>query len=1020
MRKTIGSVLQTMVKALKLLATPMKILVTVGLFVLLFRPETYGLNPNLFGGVKPWDIVNEIRKAGAANVVFWLLLAVFIKLGGMFCGVLRWRLLLKGQGLKIPFWYMVQSWFVGRSLGIFLPGTVGLDGYRLYDSALYTGEVIKCATVVAVEKLIGFIVLSALVFVTLPLGMRLPHLQFRLPVLFAILSVLGTLIVVLFLLLLNPRVIQVLVAVVPTPAGIRNKLNKLGAAATAYSNNRSELMLAVFFGLMVHVATSLTFFCTMMAIRASNTNFTDILFAAPLMITATVFGPSIGGEGIREIVFVGLLGASSGVAAAATFSHLGWWVGDVVPFLIGLPIFVMRKRPGRTQLQAELAQTRREAAAAESYLHLAPETVADYRSKVFSALFAGIAGGLLAGAIIGLCEAGWIWKTLSGLTETQMFPWGAGVYGVLFAGLGLGVASALLFLYLLLDRFASAALTFALSWAAALTAGGLVIGLWRLQRDVLQHHAGSMAQYGQVAAWVIGAALIAFVFAFVLAEALAKTLGRTGIVLLPFVLFLGLVGVGEGLSKWTAPSAQAQAFAPPVKAGGPNIILIAADALRADYLPQYRPDATAKTPHLEAFAKDAVFFENMFSQASWTKPSFATIFTGLYPDLHTATSQTAALPGSVATLAGALTAGGYYAKGFANNPNIASLFNFNKGFSDYTDLPPRRYFGASMSSSKLSMYEVLRKGFQRVRAKAGRFLPFLARFEIRDYYQPGDGVTNSALQWIDGRPAPGESPFFLFLHYMDTHDPFVNHRTGAGYARAVLGDTPDPSLEGPMRDAYITDIEFLDGALQTLFQGLRERGLYENALIVFTADHGEEFLDHEGFWHGYTLYDEMLRVPLIVKLPGNAHGGERNGGFARHVDLAPTLLLAAGLPPVPAMNGQPLFDAAGNFANADIRYSYAHNDFEGNQLHAVRTSASKLITANPDNVRHLAPLELYDLAQDPGEKSNLAGDPNRATQLADLQEALNQLERGVQVQPAETVAPTEDARSQLESLGYLK
>lgn len=1003
----------------------LKLLVTAGLFLLLFRPETYGLSADFLGGVKPWDILNEIRKAGTGNIVFWLLLGVLIKLGGMLCGVLRWRLLLRGQGLRIPFWYLVQSWFVGRSFGLFLPGTIGLDGYRLYDSAMYTGEVIKCGTVVAVEKLIGFIVLSALVFVTLPLGMRLPHLQFRLPVLFGILSVLGALIVVLFLLLLNPRVIQILIAVIPTPAGIRNKLNKLAAAATAYSNNRSELMLAVLFGFMVHVATSLTYFCTMMSIRASNTSLTDILFAAPLMITGTVFGPSIGGEGIREIVFVSLLGASSGVAAALTFSHLGWWVGDFVPAIIGFPIFVIRKRPGRKELQSELAQARREVAAAEQYLHLPGEVVSAYRKKVLGTLFAGFIGGLIAGSIVGLGEAGWLWKSLCGLTETQMFPWGAAVYGLLFAGLGLGIASALLFLYLLLDRFASAAFSFALSLGAVLAMGGLVIGIWRLKRDVLLHHAGTLSQYGQVAAYVIGASLILLVVAYVLTEQISKLAARKGVVLLALgvLVYLGLVGTGVALAKKTAPPVQTVRFEAPVKAAGPNIILITADALRADYLPSYNKEAQAKTPDLDAFTQDGVLFENMFSQACWTKPSFATLFTGLYPDLHTATSQTAALPDGVDTLAGALTRGGYYAKGFANNPNISAVFNFGKGFSDYTDLPPRRYFGASLSSSKLSMYEVLRKGFQRVRAKLGRVLPFVPQMEVRDFYQPGDEVTQTALQWIDGKPTPKETPFFLFLHYMDTHDPFMDHhKRGVGYARAVLGDAPDPKFEGPMREAYITDIEFLDGALKDLFKGLRERNLYDDALIVFMADHGEEFRDHDGFWHGFTLYDEMLRVPLILKLPGKAHAGERNTGFARSVDVAPTLLQFAGQPRVPAMNGQPLFDAAGAFANAGIQYVYAHNDFEGNLLHSVQNTESKLISANPDNVRHLAPVELYDMTRDPKEKSNLAGDPKRGTQQMELQQILERLASGRDVSaapPSENASMSEEVKNQLQSLGYL-
>lgn len=1003
----------------------LKLLVTVGLFVLLFWPGTFGLRPDQFGGIKPADILREIREAGARNIAFWLCLGVGIKLCGMLCGVLRWKLLLRGQGLRIPFWYMVGSWFVGRTIGIFLPSTIGLDGYRLYDSARYTGEIIKCTTVIVVEKLIGFIVLSGLVFLTLPLGLSIPHLRFNLPILLVMLCVLGALIVVLFLLLLNPRVIQVLVAIVPTPAAVRSKLNKLGAAATAYSGNRTVLLLAVFFGFMVHVATSLTFFCTMMGIRASNTSFSDILFAAPLMITATVFGPSVGGEGIREIVFVALLGAKSGAAAAATFSHLGWWVGDVMPFLVGLPILLLRTRPSRIQLEAELRQARGEAVGIETYLHLAPEVVASYRRRVLGAGAAGLLGGLIAGAMIGLGESTWVWKTLSSLTETYMFVWGAGIYGVLFAGFGLAIAAALVFVYLLWDRFASWVVTFALSFTATLAAGGLVIGLWRLRRDVLLHHAGSMAQYGQVIAYVLGASLIALVIAHLAADRTGRLVRHKPLPLigLGLALYAALIVLGGVLAAATKPESSAARFAPQAKASGPNIILVAADALRADYLPLYNKAAVARTPSLEALAREGILFEHAFAQASWTKPSFATIFTSLYPEGHTATSQTAGLPDGVDTLTEALLRAGYFTKGFANNPNIASVFNFGQGFVDYTDLLPRRYFGATTSASKLSVYEALRKARERVRQKLGRFVPLFRRLNVRDYYQPAEEVTRQALTWLDSGQAPKGTPFFLFLHYMDTHDPFMDYRhPGVGYARAILTNTPGPEYEGPMREAYESDIEYLDRHLRNLIEGLKQRGVYDNALIIFTADHGEEFYDHKGFWHGFTLYDEMLHVPLIMKLPGNQHAAERNTGLARHVDLAPTILHFAGAPKSDAMKGQSLFDAAGAFTNASVEYSYAHNDFEGNLLHAIHTADAKLITANPDNKSHLAPVELYNLANDPHETANLAGDAAHAPMQTELERVLQQFEQGMEAtsaQPGASVPLSDETKRQLEAIGYL-
>lgn len=1013
------------------ISTAIKVGVTVGLFVLLFWPEVFGLRPDLFGGVKPGDVVREVREAQAQHVIFWLTFALVVRLAGMLCGVLRWRILLRGQGLEMPFWYMVQSWFVGRTIGIFLPGTIGLDGYRLYDSSRYTGEVIKCTTVIAVEKLIGFIALTGLVFLTLPFGLGIPHLRINPVVLAMILAVLGTVVAAFLLLLLNPRVIQVLVAVLPTPGFVRGKLDKLGAAATAYSGNRGALLLAVFYGLMVHLAACIMYFGTMMAIRASNTSLFDILFASPLMIYGTVLGPSIGGEGIREIVFVTLLGGKSGAATAVVFAHLGWWVGDVVPFLIGLPILVMRKRPSKTQLTDALASARQEAAGAPSadYLHLGADVVARYRAAIFGSAAAGLIGGLIAGAIVGLGESFWLYKMLSGLTELSCFVWGPAVYGILFAGMGLGVAGGLIFLYLLVDRFAPWAVTFGLSLGGALGAGGLVIGLWRVQRDVISRlpldaRAG-MGPYIKTALVIGCVALLATVAAYALARILGGAKGRRAPVTLVGMgaaAYLMLIALGAIVGRIGAPADARPEFTPKTGVAAPNIILVAIDALRADVLRAYEPNARAATPALDAFIRDSVLYPNNFSQASWTKPAFATIFTGVHPEVHGATTKASMLPQGIETVAGLLADGGYYTKGLSNNPNTTAVFGFDQGFTDYTDLKPRLYFGAGPSAARLSMYEVLRKARQRI-AQRFRFLPGIGGLNIYDFYQPAEAVTREGLAWIDSGAAPDGAPFYLYLHYMDTHDPFMQHdKPGVGYARSVLKENVDPALEAPMREAYDSEVEYLDRHLGVLFQGLKERGLYDNALIVFTADHGEEFFDHEGWWHGYTLYEEMIHVPLAIKLPGNQHAGLRQEGIARHVDLGPTMLHFAGLPKSAAMEGIALFGADNAPANDTTAFSFAHNDFEGNLLRAIRALDAKLIQAESVKARDLASVELYDILKDPGERVNLADDPAQAEHRAALEGVLEHHRQGLPIAERDTTAApmSGDLEDQLRSLGYLE
>ena len=326
------------------------------------------------------------------------------------------------------------------------------------------------------------------------------------------------------------------------------------------------------------------------------------------------------------------------------------------------------------------------------------------------------------------------------------------------------------------------------------------------------------------------------------------------------------------------------------------------------------------------------------------------------------------------------------------------------------------YFRASASAAKLSLYEVLRRVRQQVQATV-----LGGGLRVTDFYQPAQAVTEHALDWLDNGRPPGAAPFFLFLHYMDPHDPFMDWtRPGVGYARVRMGE-PDPakSLDA-MKKAYALEIEYLDQHLGVLFDGLRSRGLYDDSVILLTSDHGEEFYDHGGWWHGRTLYEEQLRVPLLVKLPGNEAGGERESGFARHIDVGPTLLRLAGTEIPGAMSGAALLGAGTPEVPAP-RYVYAEVDFEGNRLTSARTSARKLIQANKDNPRGLAEVEYYDLATDPRESENLAGqDPADEASLRNVLERMKAFIHENAAEPSLVEETPAELEEQLESLGYLE
>ena len=1025
MRNENNEIRERMIK--RMIGILLKIAVTTALFILLFRPQTYGLSPDLFGGVAPGTLLNELRGIPWSHLLPWLVFAALIKLCGMLAGVLRWRLLLAGQGLRLPFGYLVQSWFVGRALGVFLPSTLGLDGYRLYDSARCTGEGIKCATVIAVEKLTGFISLTLLVFLTFPLGFRL--LRINMGILAIILLGLGGCVLLSFFLLLKPRSIQFLLAIVPVPHRARHWANRVGSAVTRYHGQRRLLLGAVMCALLVHLGTCFMFFGTMMAIRAENTGLLDILFASPIMIYGTVIGPSIGGEGIREIVFATLLGSKSGVAPAVMFAHFGWWIGEVLPALLGASVFVLRvcsreetSYSGRKTGTGTSAVKRRGSATCffpddispvdlcEDVSFLQPDDIARHRYDFINSILAGIGAGLMAGTIAGLFEAWWVIRLQHGLIDHSAFWWGPLVYGILFACVGGACGFVLNGLMFIFEKTLRTNMIFSLCFGGVLGIVTLmVLTVWVCQRDALGH----IAKPTDLLSLGLGAlAIMTLGFGISLLLTHRLKLKRSGAIFGVAALFCMTVLGGKTGDILYDPSNGKSVFVPRTNATGPNIILITVDTLRADYLSLFARTASASTPNLDAFAHDAVVFEHCIAQAPWTKPAFASIFSGRYPGEHKTDMELASLPDNVTTFPQNLSSAGYYTKGFPNNAHLSACFGFNRGFTEYTYLSPQRLLWAGDSASRLAIYE----GFRRVPMIVTRNR--LTHVNVLEAYQPAENVTRKALDWLDDTTRPKTSPFLLFLHYMDPHDPYMDHtQPGVGYAHVRLGQpNPEEYLER-LRNAYNSEITYMDEWLGTLFAGLKQRGLYEKALVVFVADHGEEFYDHNGWWHGRTLYEEMVHVPLLLKYPGNREGGTRVQSLARQIDIAPTILEVAGAKPAKEMIGQSLVNPTTDAATDE---AYSENNFEGCLLHSLRTPTEKLILANPDNPRGNPERALFDLRLDPKEQKNLAD--NGDVREPELKQRIDDMMAhiaGTASIPAKSGPLSPEVKEQLEAVGYL-
>lgn len=654
--------------------------------------------------------------------------------------------------------------------------------------------------------------------------------------------------------------------------------------------------------------------------------------------------------------------------------QLALLAGGLLATLLVAAVLVLRPRVWRTVLSVLGVRA----------LPLSPEELRETRVRILATLGAAFAGGAMGGQFVGLGEAVWMYRHwLAGGPELFVFTWNTIAYGIAFAPLGLGIGFGLVFVYLALDRWRAASGSFALSLALTVAACFVIVGRHRFARDVLGDHALSGTHILVLLLFAMALAVVLERVASLAVARLRLCPRRAPMAVLRAFLILALGA--HVLGKVLETPEQRPAFTPKADFKAPNLILIVADTLRADHLQSYFAGSASKTPNLLKLAEEGTVFRNSFAQSSWTKPSFGTMFTGMYPSEHTATQKASVLPPQLHTVASLLAERGYYTQGFPNNRNLMPEYGLDKGFIGYTFLEPHIYFGATYSAESTALYQVLR----RVRARL-----MAPKVDIEHFYQPADKVTAVAAQWLDQRPVAPGYPYFLYLHYMDPHDPYMTHAApGEGYASVLLGTNPSPSMKGKLADAYAREVEYLDHWLGELFAELKQRGEWDNTMIVLTADHGEEFCEHGGWSHGATVYDEVIHVPIVVKWPGNQLAGTVNEHIARHIDVAATMIAVGGAPIPEQVRGIPLVTPDWQFNNASVDTAFAQTDFLQNVGHALRSTSGKYIEMNPDNPSGLPVKAYYDITIDPGEQTNLV--EKGGEEEFRLREGLKQLREGM-------------------------
>ena len=450
----------------------------------------------------------------------------------------------------------------------------------------------------------------------------------------------------------------------------------------------------------------------------------------------------------------------------------------------------------------------------------------------------------------------------------------------------------------------------------------------------------------------------------------------------------------------------------------PNVLLIVWDTVRDDHVSSDGSHRTT-TPFLDTIAGDLVRFAHASAPAPWTVPSIASMFTGLYPAEHGAVRTTAVLPSHVPVLAEVLRDLGYQTAGFSQNPLVDVAGGFGRGF------------GTFLSHKELcGPY-----------ARSDRLLPRAVAKAVRHFTVPGRRTLAAVQRWLRERPWP-DSPFFVFINFMDAHWPLRPPR--AWRRDCALTHTPDGeallSYTAIHADVAATQIHqwlalydaaigHLDDQVARLFQTLRDRRLLEDTLVIIVSDHGESYGEHGLFGHMFLLYETLLRVPLVVRFPRRAWGGRTCSAPVEILDVHPTILRAAGAPAACTHRGRDLTLALerptpGRMAFAEssaIEPAFLDALVRRNPRYdaAWLTQDRRCVrTARYKYIRNAAGTdELYDLQADPREQDNLvlvAGDTRQVFETA-LATLVDSLRSAVAADGANIDARLQD---RLADLGY--
>jgi len=428
------------------------------------------------------------------------------------------------------------------------------------------------------------------------------------------------------------------------------------------------------------------------------------------------------------------------------------------------------------------------------------------------------------------------------------------------------------------------------------------------------------------------------------------------------------------------------------------VIVILVDTLRTDVLGCYGATYGA-TQHMDDLAREGFRFDQAIATSGWTLPSVASLFTGTWPTIHGGLGKHMMLSpirDELPTAAEVLQEAGYETSAFTNAAFLNPALHLDRGFDRYNHMDARNDETRRADETVDLVLELMTE-----RKDQTNFV-FVHLFDPHlDYDPPADYRT----RFTGGRSRPAPPLGFTALEA----------------AESMEGGRPRDTIIDYIKGVYLGEVNFVDDQIGRLVDGLKQLGIYDRTTLVVTSDHGEEFWDHGEFEHGHSLYDELVRVPLIIKLPSDLLlTGRTIDHQVRNLDIMPTVFELGDVDQPASFRGVSLLPMLRGEPSEELP-AFSEATLYGRDMLSWRRSGYKLIYEMDSEDEN--PIELYDIATDPEERHDLvASQPEQAYRMhAELQRFVEELIAATKdMSELEPISVAPDHLEELKSLGYIR